>query len=420
MTDYRKLNELIHHVRKNSPFYGKLYTDLPEQIDDIRQLPIIDHTSFWNANTINDNRLLTAPLTEAVVLKTGGTTGAPKFTCYTRREWDDFVYDIGFSIARNGIRNGHRVANLFYGGGLYAGFLLFHEALTTISVDTVRLPMGGGDPETNYQLLADFGVEVALGIPTTLCRVASYMLEAGKQLPSLELFLFSSEPLFDDQRRLLAAAFPNVEICCAIYASVDSGVLGLPARGPDQRVFVAPERDVLLEIVDDVTDEPIREPGRTGRLLKTDMRRRLMPLLRYPVGDRAEWMDYEAGRYRLMGRDAEGVRIGPVTMYTEDVRAVVNSLESADAIMGMQLVAYRSEGRDGLLVRLAGRPDFHDTDAATAELLSKLNESRPMMTDHVAKGMIHPMTVEWKRYQELEFNPRTGKLRFTIDERPTD
>jgi phenylacetate-CoA ligase len=197
-------------------------------------------------------------------------------------------------------------------------------------------------------------------------------------------------------------------------------VIGLPAGGPDQRAFLAPERDVILEIVDDATGEPIREPGRTGRLLKTDMRRRLMPLLRYPVGDRAEWVDYETGRYRLMGRDAVGVRIGPVTLFTEDVRAVVNGLESADAIMGMQLVAYRSEGRDGLVVRLAGRPDFHDTDAAAAELVAKLNESRPMMTEHVAKGMIHPVTVEWKRYQELESNPRTGKLRFVVDERPTD
>jgi phenylacetate-CoA ligase len=419
--DNRKLNELVQFVRKSSPFYGELYMNLPEVVTDISALPVVDHTSFWNANTVANNRVLTAPLTEAVVLKTGGTTGAPKFACYTRQEWGDFVSDIGQAMASNGLRNGHRVANLFYGGELYASFMLFQESLSSVSGDSVRLPMGsGGGPESAYKVLADFSVEVILGTPTTICRVASHMLEKGHQLPSVEFVLFAGEPIFDDQRRLLAAAFPNVEICAAIYGSVDAGVIGRPRRGPDQRSFLAPAHDAVLEVVDDATGEPIREPGRSGRLYKTDLRRRLLPIIRYPVGDRAEWVDYEAGLYRLMGRDAEGVRIGPVSLFTEDIRSVVSSLDAADAIIGLQLVAYRSDGVDGLRIRLAARPDFADTEATAAELVEKLGQARPMIAQHVAIGMIHPVTVEWKRYNELDINSRSGKLRLVVDERPTD
>jgi phenylacetate-CoA ligase len=419
--DYRKINELVQFVRKNSPFYGELYMNVPEEIDDISVLPIIDHTAFWDANSLAGNRVLTAPLTEAVVFKTGGTTGAPKFACYTRDEWDDFVTGVGTGIEQCGLRHGHRVANLFYGGELYASFLLFQEALTKTSVSSVRLPMGGGaSPAATHKVLADFAVEVVLSTPTTICRTASYMLEHGYQLPSMEIVFFAGEPIFADQRRLLAAAFPNAEICAAVYGSVDAGVIGCPMRGPDQRRFRSPDRDSILEIVDDTTGEPIREPGRGGRLLKTDLRRRLLPILRYPVGDRAEWVDYDAGLYRLQGRHAEGVRIGPVSLYTEDVRQVVDGLHAADAIIGMQLVAYRRDNLDGLLIRLAARPDFTDTAATAAELVTKLGDSRPMIAQHVAINMIHPVTVEWRRYNELEVNPRSGKLRAVVDSRPTD
>ena len=419
--DYRKLNELVQYARKNAPLYGALYLNLPEVVEDVTELPVIDHTSFWSANTIADNQVLTAPLTEAVVYKTGGSTGAPKFACYTRGEWDDFATDIGLDMASNGLRSGHRVANLFYAGELYASFMLFGQSLTSITMDTVRLPVAGSaPPEVIHQVLADFSVEVVMGTPTTLCRVANYLLEHDHQQTSVEYLFFSGEPVFSDQRRLLLAAFPNAEICSLVYGSVDGGLIGHALRGPDQRVFRAPTRDAIIEILDDDTGEPIREPGRSGRLIKTDLRRRLMPILRYPVGDRAEWLDFESGLFRLQGRHAEGVRLGPVTIYTEDVRRVANELTAADAIIGMQLVAYRADGRDGMVVRLAARPDFTGTEATGVEFVTRLNTSRPMIPEHVDAGMIHPVKVEWKRYNELAVNPRTGKLRAVIDERPTD
>lgn len=419
--DSRKLNELVQFVRKSSPFYGELYMDLPNDIDDISALPVMDHTAFWAANTISGNRVLTAPLTEAVILKTGGTTGAPKFACYTRGEWDDFVSDIGQGMVKNGLRHGHRVANLFYGGELYASFLLWQDSLTAITADNVRLPMGGSaSPDSVYTVLRDFQAQVTCSTPTTICRVAGHMLEQGVQLPSVELVFFAGEPVFDDQRRLLAAAFPNAEICAAVYGSTDAGLIGRPMRGPDQRMFLAPDRDAILEIVDDTTGEPIREPGRSGRLLKTDLRRRLMPVLRYPVGDRAEWVDYERGLFRLQGRHAEGVRVGPVSLYTEDFRRIVSEVDADGAIIGHQLVQRRSGGRDSLLIRLAARPDYLGTEAFAEALLAELHASRPMIRQTVAAGMIEPVTVEWRRYNELEVNSRSGKLMPVIDERPTE
>ncbi|MFD0351350.1 hypothetical protein ACFQ0M_45545 [Kitasatospora aburaviensis] len=76
----KPLPELVDFARRNSPFYAELYRDLPARVEHLHQLPVIEQTAFWAANSWPDNRLLTGPLTDAGVYKTGGTTGVPKFS----------------------------------------------------------------------------------------------------------------------------------------------------------------------------------------------------------------------------------------------------------------------------------------------------------------------------------------------------
>lgn len=108
-----------------------------------------------------------------------------------------------------GLRPGHRVADLFYAGELYASFLFVLDSLAHAPVDNVRLPIGGGaPPETTIPTLRDLAAQVLAGTPTTLCRLAEQVVSTGVRLDSVELLLFGGEALFDDQRRLLATAFP--------------------------------------------------------------------------------------------------------------------------------------------------------------------------------------------------------------------
>lgn len=415
------LNEIVRFVRKNSPFYADLYSSLPENIADVGDLPIVDHADYCAANSLTGNRLLTGPLKEAVVFKSGGTTDAPKFSYYTRGEWDDLATELGLGLVGMGLRDGHRVANLFYVGELYASFFMFQDSLTRVPTETIRLPIGGATaPETAGRILAEFEANVIGGTPTTLCGVADHLTAHGQALPSVDILFFAGEPVFADQHRLLKRAFPNAQIHAAAYVSVDAGQLGLPVPGRDQRVYRIPQRGAILEIVDDDTGNAIRENGRSGRIVKTDLNRRLQPVLRYPVGDRGEWLDVDAGLFRILGRHDEGARIGPVSVYTEDIRELVNAADETGAIIGMQLVAARWLGRDGLILRLAARPHFADVDRLAAAVITKINESRPMYAESAGAGYIHPLTVEWRDYDQLAVNRRTGKLLRVVDERPTD
>ncbi|MCC3776583.1 phenylacetate--CoA ligase family protein [Streptomyces sp. UNOB3_S3] len=417
------LSDLIRFTRRNSPFYAELYADVPPDVQHLTDLPVVDQDAFWAANTLDGNRVLTAPLGEAVVYKTGGTTGAPKFSCFTREEWRDFVTAFGGGLVEAGLRPGHRVADLFYAGELYASFLFVLDSLAHAPVDNVRLPIGGGAPlETTVPTLADLGAQVVAGTPTTLCRLAEHLIATDRQLPAVELLFFGGEALFSDQRRLLAAAFPNAEPRSLGYASVDAGLLGRPVPGPDPRVHRAFTPHTIVEILDETTGEPIHEPGRPGRVVVTQLFRRLMPVIRFPAGDRAEWTDPEAGQFRILGRAEEGVRVGPVSLYSQDALDAVTEADTGGRVTGTQLVVRRWDGRDGLVLRLATAPG--DADPMGLEPLAKavverLNTVRPLYPDSVAAGFVHPLTVEWARHSDLVVNSRSGKLVRVIDERPT-
>ncbi|KJK44011.1 phenylacetate--CoA ligase family protein [Streptomyces sp. NRRL F-4428] len=424
----QQLSDLIRFARHNSPYYRDLYASLPPDAGRLTDLPVVDQVSFWAANAPHDSRVLTGPLSEATVYKTGGTTGSPKFSVYTRDEWRTFVTAFGQGLVDTGLRPGHRVADLFYAGELYASFLFILDSLAHAPVDNVRLPIGGGAPlESTIPTLRDLAAQVLAGTPTTLCRLAEQVLASGVRLGSVELLLFGGEALFEDQRRLLATAFPGAEARSVGYASVDAGLLGRPVPGADARVHRAFTPYSVVEILDDSTDEPITEPGRPGRVVVTSLFRRLMPIIRYPAGDRAEWTGTGPGRFRILGRAEEGVRVGPVSLYTQDAQDAVASADTAGQVVGMQLVVRRWEGRDGLVLRLATAPGDERAGGPAAErraalaraVVAELETVRPLYPDSVRAGFVHPLSVEWARHRDLAVNPRTGKLVRVLDERPT-
>ncbi|MFD6912681.1 phenylacetate--CoA ligase family protein [Streptomyces virginiae] len=423
----QQLTDLIRFARHNSPYYRDLYASLPPHVDRLTDLPVVDQQDFWAANTLHDSRVLTGPLSEATVYKTGGTTGSPKFSVYTRDEWRTFVTAFGQGLVDTGLRPGHRVADLFYAGELYASFLFVLDSLAHAPVDNVRLPIGGGAPlESTIPTLRDLAAQVLTGTPTTLCRLAEQVVSSDVRLDAVELLLFGGEALFDDQRRLLAAAFPGAEVRSVGYASVDAGLLGRPVSGPDARVHRAFSPYGVVEILDDSTDEPITEPGRPGRVVVTSLFRRLMPIIRYPAGDRAEWTGTGPGHFRILGRAEEGVRVGPVSLYTQDAQDAVTAADTAGHVVGMQLVVRRWDGRDGLVLRLATTPGDEargpvagDRAALAEAVVTELETVRPLYPDSVRAGFVHPLSVEWARHRDLAVNPRTGKLVRVLDERPT-
>lgn len=69
------ITDLIQFVERHSPYYGNFWScfegskGTPKSLGD---LPIVDHTSFWESNTCLDSKVLTSTQQDGIIFKTGG------------------------------------------------------------------------------------------------------------------------------------------------------------------------------------------------------------------------------------------------------------------------------------------------------------------------------------------------------------
>jgi len=176
----------------------------------------------------------------------------------------------------------------------------------------------------------------------------------------------------------------------------------------------------IMEIVDEETLEVISEEGRPGKLLVTNLNRKLMPLIRYPVGDVAMWTEPPGTanrRFKLMGRSQEGARIGPATLYVQDIVSIFRQFHNQLRLRNFQIVVTHHEQKDQAVIKIVPERIPEDKRELKAAMLACLYEQRTMLRELLDQGLIHPVRLQWCGPDELESNPRTGKTKRIIDRR---
>jgi phenylacetate-CoA ligase len=418
--------ELIKFVREKSPFYKKLYSALPDGAT-LTDLPVLSLEEFWKSNGLKDNTVLTGPMRDGVVFKSGGTTGNPKFSVFSKDEWKDFTESFGRGIVAGGLDAGDRVVNLFYVGQLYGSFLFINKSIEEAPLGVLQLPVAGSTSfEETLSTIEEFQANALAGVPSTIMNLAEYIAEkAPGRLPVKKIF-FGGEPVYGDQRERLLQIFPGVQILSIGYASTDAGLLGYADRGckpGEHRIF---DQETVVEVLDEQTYQPIEKEGLEGLLVVTNLSRTLMPIVRYPAGDRGMWLEPTGTpnrKFMLMGRSEEAARIGLIKLYVQDVRDVLQGFRAEHGVLDFQLVVYHRELLDGLIVRIAVQADPTEPTeskklkAVAFNIIAEIHKARPLYEEFVRERKVHPIEIQWIKMNELETNSRTGKLRRVIDRR---
>jgi phenylacetate-CoA ligase len=417
-----RLAELLRFARANSPFYAELYKNVSPDCEDLSLYPIVDQPAFWAANANFGKGVLTAPHENGLVFKSGGTSGNPKFSYFTAHEWDSFTVVSGRGFRRNGVQAGDRIANLFYAGELYASFLYVSDLIKSADIG-VCYPIGGHTPvATMVSMLHGLRINVIAGVPTTIMNLVAYLRNHPEQRPDIDLILFGGETFYDDQLTAVHDCFGDkLRVHSLLYASVDGGELGYfdaaSCENGEHRCF---DESTIMEIVDEESGEVINEMDRAGRLLVTNLNRRLMPLIRYPVGDRVVWREPENTpdrKFKLQGRSQEGARVGPATLYVQDVLKVLEHFRDKVKILNFQIVLSHDRQKDRAVIRAVPRETPHDPQRLAREIIEHLYRERSLLEDLIRGNKIHPITLEWCTPAELESNARTGKTKHIIDHR---
>ncbi len=317
------------------------------------------------------------------------------------------------------IRPGDRVANLFYSGNLYASFLTLQTILSHGYLRAVHFPISGVTKiDKTIEILLEHNINVLAGTPTTLLKIVDYIKKNKINNIHLDGICFAGETFYPDQRRFIQSIYPDIIFSSLGYASVDASTIGVTDQTCGLNEHRAIDPFAALEIIDEQTGKPIIEEGKAGKIITTDFTRTLMPIIRYPAGDMGKWVEPVGTPHRkfmLLGRSETALRIGVTTIYPEDIQTVLKVLDGIVSIKAFQSIITHFDQKDCLTILLV---TDSQSDPSIEEILrKKLYEVRPMFLDSVKQGFIHDLKIRFVSTEELEINPRTGKLCAVIDKR---
>ena len=78
------LEQLVERVRCRSPFYAEHYRHLATRGWQLKDLPLINPERYWEGSQgLKNWPVLTGPVEDGIVFKTGGTTGGGKLSVFS-------------------------------------------------------------------------------------------------------------------------------------------------------------------------------------------------------------------------------------------------------------------------------------------------------------------------------------------------
>ncbi len=403
------LINLIRYVREHSAYYRECYQSIPKHWT-LEDLPLVEPCHYWaHSNNLPTWPVLTAPPEGGHVFKTGGSTSDGRLSVFSQQEWKTFIHSFGQGIAHQ-LNPGDRVANLFFAGDLYTSFVFIHGALSNAPLPLLEFPFAGKiEDESLVNNIRLHNINVLAGVPVQLIRLAHYLKDTGQTLPMVETILYGGESVFDAQIAIIRHVFPQARLGSIGCASVDAGLIGYADPGcqkGEHRVF---ENDTIIEIIDEISHQPITVPGKRGLLVVTNLQRRLMPVIRYPTGDMACWCDSEPAerKFTLQGRANQGYRIrfGTLSLFPDDLAA---QLSQHRELLAWQLELSQKGGQDKIRLLVASLQAV-DIDKIRHRVMTAFPHLDKLCTQ---KNMLE---IVQTNIDDMYTHPRSGKLQRVVD-----
>lgn len=313
---HERLNELVKFARANSRFYAEKYRGLPDDITDVRLLPpvtkvelmehfddVVTDPSMRKADVmkyISDLGNIGKPfMGKYMVWTTSGTTGTPGIFLEDKN-WDAVITAVNvlrmggewytMDVIRGMMKVGGNSASVFAGNGHFLGVTMLERQRSSnrsrgkrIRLVPVTLPI-----HEIVKQLNEFQPAMFAGYSSALGLLAQEQLEGRLNIhPSI--VISSAEPLSDENRALIQQAFgvpPRNNYGCS-----EGGVMGYECTHGHMHI----NADWIIFEPVDANHDPIPAGQLSDRTLITNLANRVMPIIRYELGDRVTLLPEKCG-----------------------------------------------------------------------------------------------------------------------------
>ncbi|WP_341304871.1 hypothetical protein [Pseudomonas sp. TMP25] len=293
-----QLRELLVHSATTVPYYQQLFAQhdvqIPDHIDAafLLRLPISSRLAIQQAEQGIESHALPAEHGGKEYGKTSGSTGRPvRFarTAVTRTFWlafalrDHLWHERDFSATLGAIR--------WYARGVAEA----PSGASDPNWGVIVAPLFATGPSCSLNISATLAQQVEwlrreqpsylVSFPSNLVALAHFAQESAITLPAVREVRCIGESLSEAQRQQIATTWQSR--VTDIYSCEEAGYLALQC--PVSGDYHVQSENVILEIIDE-QGSPC-PPGKIGQVVITTLHNFATPLIRYEVGDMAEFAD---------------------------------------------------------------------------------------------------------------------------------
>lgn len=411
----------IFKIARKAPYYNEKYKNIsvPVTENDWVKVPVLSRNDLYYNTYPATRSMFTAPLKNAFVSSTGGSSGVARTVVLSNEEWDDFSQKQADAFALLGVKDEDVVANLFVAGHLWPSFLGVHEIVKRIKA--VHLPISSNIPaEEIYRMCKEYKPTVMVSLPTMFVFLADLAKKDNYVFEGLRLIAYAGEQLSREAENHVRKYLGVKEIKALAYSSADCGIMGYQCYHCGFGTYHLPSDFQKIEVVNPDTLEPV-PPGEPGEIIITNLRREFQPIVRYRIGDMATVLPEKCPcgdpnpLFRLSGRAGEDFKLGGAYISIDVFEQAVNE-HSDELSMNFQLIL--EDTGNQMIVNLdveCDDPLVHTHAACSVK--TRLEQLVPELQVGQDVGFIKSFTVNTVLLGTIPRNPITGKIKKIVDKR---
>lgn len=397
---------------KQAPYYAHKYGQVPDikSWEDWCRVPILERQELYDHTYPRSTDMFTGPLQDAFVSSTGGSSGTARTIVLSGEEWDVMNRHQAQAFAALHIQPTDIVANMFVAGHLWPSFIGAHEMI--MRNHCVHLPISANiGVEEAYKLCREYQPTVMISLPTFFVLMADLAKKEGRVFEHLRMIAYVGEQLSHEAEAYIRQWLGCTEVKPLAYTSGDCGIMGYQTDDCGFGEYHTLRDFQLIEIVHPDTLQPV-SIGEKGEILVTSLCRKFHPIIRYRIGDMAQWITPD--KYRLCGRAGEDFKLGGAYVTVGEFERAISQVEALSMNFVIELAD--TGGQMDLIISVeCDEPERHQAQAR--ELEDLLAEQIEPIGGGRQKGFFRTYEVRLVPLGTLPRNPITGKIKKVVDRR---
>lgn len=420
LSEQLQIAEKLVHNSLKSEFYKQKYTSIKsiDNYEDWLAIPVLIRGEIYNNSIPRSKAMLTAPITDMIIISTGGSSGVARYTSYTYEEWDAFVTTQSKAMKILGVNSDDIVANLFVAGHFWLSFLGLHDTLKKLK--SVHLPISANiPPEEIVRLCLEFEPTVMVSLPTLFVFLADMAARDGFEFKKLRMIQYAGEHLSSQAENHIRKHLKVDNIKAGAYTSSDAGLMGYQCPHCEPGVYHIPTAFQFIEIINFEINQMCK-PNEVGEVVVTNLSRKATPIIRYRVGDAAFYLPEKCvcgdpnPLLKLAGRSGQDFKIGGAFISFDEIE---NSIAKFSDYLSMNYQLVLEDVDNKLKIHIVIESSTSVNETIKQSIKDDLFKNIKEFAIGTEKGYISEFEIKIVGLGELPRSNITGKVKKLEDKR---